>query len=367
MASRRKRGVDRDDPFDQQSTSEADYIYGDDDTLQPTSSAPQIVRKIDIFKLFADRTQPRRAVPLSIRGDWNGDAKSVPGLLQQWHKAAEKELSRDIDVAKIFRDFDTEIVIDPQEYPISDKFLSLVYLANGIRRDGLLNPIQVHRVGDGGYIVAGERRWLAHHLLVLYAENPKKWGVIPAVDTDQDVWAQAQENGNLSPLNAIEMARQLALLIMDIHAAREDVEFDTFDALVSPGGCDRRFYAQVSNGYQYHVSGFTEKILGATGLKSSTQISQYRNLLNLDDEIWIQADEENWTENYCRVNFLQKSSSQGLTTVKPLEDENEVQTFTTVNVQDSNLPSPPLKMTPIWSKSGKFGLSMTKNTPTLSF
>lgn len=289
-----------------------------------------VAKPIKIFELRADRKQPRRTVPPSVRGDWDGRADAVPGLLTKWRSSAEKELSREINVAHIFKGYEQEIDVDPKTQPVADKFLSLVNLASGIRREGLLNPIQINRIGNGGEIVAGERRWLAHHLLAMFSDEPKKWESIPAVDVEPDVWKQAQENGNRSPLNAIEMARQLALLIMDMYEGDDGVQFDSYDALVSPGGSDRPFYAQVADGMSYRIKrGFSDKIVEATGLKSRKQINHYRNLLNLDNETWVIADEENWTENYCRVNFLQKTS----------KDENNADMSTVVDISQGDMLS----------------------------
>jgi hypothetical protein len=239
-------------------------------------------------------------VPLSVRGDWDGSAEGVKKLLEKWGDAVHQERGKAIFPHLVVRRLMEEPVeIDEKTQPLSAKFLSLLQLAGSIRREGLLNPIQVYRQGDGGQIVAGERRWLAHHVLSLYDDDVEQWAMIPAVDTQKvDVWAQATENGRRAPLNAISMARQLALLVMDMYAG--EIDFLPFEALVTDGS-DRAFYAQVADGITYRIKrGMSDQILEVTGLTNRHAIGRYRDLLNLDDDTWMTADEEDWTEGACR-------------------------------------------------------------------
>jgi hypothetical protein len=126
-----------------------------------------------------------------------------------------------------------------------------------------------------------------------------KFARIPAVVKERaDVWRQAEENAARRPLNAIGIARQLALLIMDMY---DGEEFGRFEAVVLPGECDRAYYAQVANGQAWPIKrGMGQAVLTATGLKSKYQISNYRRLLGIEDEMWVQADLENWAEGRIR-------------------------------------------------------------------
>ena len=289
-------------PFDEGLSMEAAdaALYGGELGLDlPDSKKPY---PTDIMLLKADRAQPRQVFPLSIRGDWDGGAKAVYDLLEQWRMRAEDELGTSIKILDVLQGRTEGIDVDPKTQPLADEFVQLLNLATGILREGLLNPILIYRTGKGGRIIAGERRWLAHHVLNFYLprDDSQKWAQIAAFDSQPNVWAQAQENGNRSPLNAIEMARQLALLIMDMYEGDDGVKFDSYDALVSAGS-DRRFYAQVADGKSYPIKrGFGDKVLEATGLKSRRQVQRYRDLLNLDDKNWRMADEHNWTEGRCR-------------------------------------------------------------------
>lgn len=258
-------------------------------------------KPVDIFELRADVTQPRRTVPLSVRGNWDGTADDVPDLLERWGDAAKAERGKPILPHLVVRGLlEDPIEVDEKTEPISYRFLDLLKLAGSIRREGLLNPIQIYRQGTGGQIVAGERRWLAHHVLNMYDEDVEQWSMIPAVQTDKvDVWIQATENGRRAPLNAISMARQLALLIMDMY--KDEAEFASYADTIASGGSDLDFYAQVADGTTYRIKrGMTDQILEVTGLTSRKSVQRYRDLLNLDDETWTIADEEDWTEGACR-------------------------------------------------------------------
>ncbi|QPC85215.1 ParB N-terminal domain-containing protein [Phototrophicus methaneseepsis] len=181
-----------------------------------------------------------------------------------------------------------------------EEFLTLVGLAASIRTNGLINPITVNHQVDRYIIETGERRWLAHHLLL--AEVGNEFAKIPAQEVlEINLWRQADENGNRRPLNAIGMARQIALLIMDMYEHEDQTVFQPYEALVRPGECDRAYYAQVSNGYTYKVKdGYLDKMLKATGLPSSRVLSAYRALLRVDDDLWIKADRDSWPEKWIR-------------------------------------------------------------------
>lgn len=257
-----------------------------------------IAQPTPILTIRPDLRQPRRAIPDVIRGEWDGDPNELVAVLANWHIACENRLGAEIPIVEILLAGAGERPEKASD-PVVESYLSLLDLAASIKVEGLQNPITIaHKT-----IETGERRWLAYHLLNIY--SGKDFSRIPAVEKQKiDVWAQAAENGARAPLNAVGMARQLALLIMDMYARDRGVSFDTYQNVVLPGECDRKFYAQVANGNAFQIKkGMTERVLSVTGLKSKAQISQFRALLSIPDALWMKADSQNWTEGAIRDYF----------------------------------------------------------------
>jgi hypothetical protein len=256
-----------------------------------------LAKPISIRLIWADIKQPRRVFPAEIRGDWQGSPQRVPEMLRQWHEIVEGILDEKIIAANLVMvNGDT---FDRHESEIVNDYFSLCALAGSVVHDKLTNPISVVSGVGGIYLIeTGERRWLAHHLLLMYAHN--RYEKIAAQIVDKaDVYRQANENSARASLNAISMARQLALLLMSMHGVDQ---FDTYETLVLPGECDRKYYAQVANGKLWPVKrGQGARILSATGIKNAVMLNRYRDLLNLTDQQWNTGDDENWSEGALRV------------------------------------------------------------------
>jgi hypothetical protein len=284
----------------------AKEIYGDN---QATSLDTGVVRAkpTPIHQIWADLSQPRRAVPVSVRGRWTGDPDELPELLEHWRMMAEGESGKKIDVVKAIKGY--QALEAEGEDSIYSRYAKLTALAASIYNEGLTNPITIVRNGDMYRVETGERRWLAHHLLAIHMDE-KKFGKVLAREVDFNLFRQASENLARDGFNAIEMTRQIALLIMDARRNSDGTKYDSFDDLVLAGECDRRFYAQVANGNIHRIpEGLGDKIANATGL-SLKRISHYRALLApteddaLNDQIWIDADANGWTEHFIRETYL---------------------------------------------------------------
>jgi hypothetical protein len=256
-------------------------------------SGRQTARPLALGIIMPDPTQPRREVPQTIRR--RAKEQGLPEW-QQWHQVAEYLSGKEIPLNALLRGEGEASEDDKTGVPLVDSFMALVSLAASINRDGLANAITVTSRGAEYVIETGERRYQAFKLLH-GALQDDRFAKIPArVESKSDVWRQAAENGSRKPLNAIGMARQMALLIMALNTSKTYAPFDSFS-----GDCDRAFYAQVADGSANRIpNGASERILQATGLKSKAQIAQYRALLDISDDLWMQADEEDWTENRIR-------------------------------------------------------------------
>lgn len=314
---------DRQPPYSffEGSAQEADHaIYSGGQPASDLADPRLIASPTPIERIWADVKQPRRAVPASIRMHWNGDPEDVADLLGQWHTIAQSRIDAFIaakqaeghDLAPVLLNIvdvlmgrGDGIEVPSDAPPIFNGYLDLLRLAQSIHQEGLIHPITVMEQPAAGrfLIETGERRWLAYWLLYLNM-GEFNWAKIPAIRSDgrDYVWRQAQENTARRQLNAIGMARQLALLIMASRTGLDGVQYDEYDHLVLPGGCDRRYYAQVANGNLHRIpKGSGERIQAAMGL-SMTQLSQYRRLLQLTDDdqvndaIWVRADVEDWPE-----------------------------------------------------------------------
>ncbi len=93
-------------------------------------------------------------------------------------------------------------------------------LANSVKAKGVLQPILVRRLGDGGYeLIAGERRWRAAKLAGL-----KKIPAIIRPATDAEAMEMALiENLQRKDLNPMEAARAYQRLIKEFGLTQEAV------------------------------------------------------------------------------------------------------------------------------------------------
>lgn len=276
--------------------------YRDTRPSNPELNTGRVVAKpLVIHNIWADVKQPRRAVPGLIRVNWDGNPAMVQDLLNHWLLVAEQKAGKHIPVVDILNGRG-EGFAEEDAHPYVADFIKLLRLAQSVHTDGLINPITVIKQGARYVIEGGERRWLAHHLLVQHID--KKYEKIPVIEGNAEdaLWRQAHENNNRDSLNAIAKARQLALLIMDLRRNLND--YQTYEELVEV--CDRIYYAQVANGRIHSIPpGMSERVESAMGL-TIARVNQYRSLLRLtednavNDILWLRASDEWWAEGFMR-------------------------------------------------------------------
>lgn len=271
--------------------------------IEIPDSGRVVAKPTPIMAIHADPKQPRRALPITIRMHWDGNPLDVTGMLAQWQSVAEAAYGQSIPLEALLNGEGEGFGADDCP-PITQDYLALVRLARSIKaKPGLINPITIIQSDDKLVIETGERRWLSYHLLHLTFGD--EWVKIPAAkgDAKNSAWLQAEENTQRRQLNAVSMARQLALLIM---AARGEESYKPFEEVVSGGASDRRFYAQVADGNIHRIPrGMGERLQSAMGI-GMEQLSQYRRLLRLTDDelvndgLWTAADVGNWPESTLR-------------------------------------------------------------------
>lgn len=309
------------------------------------------VQQIPLGSIRPDPRQPRRQIPSLIRAEWGHGY--IESLWEIWlrHYAQENRLSYDqavgglldrlnrvqTDADSVYEDEPVRNKTEASGGTSSKGLHAVVDLAAEIRAEGLMHPIRIVKDGEGYLIESGERRWLAYNFLWWINGGDESWGKIPAQVAPQfSAWQQARENTARSQLNAIQMARQFALLLMDLYAA-EGHEFGSFDEMVEPGACDRPFYAQVADGTVFRIPrGQGEVLIGALGLKNPAQLRQYRALLDHPDEVWVIADDLDWEEGYIRAMDQASLNPIHFARLAALKAAQEGYTVTAVTVSDEN-------------------------------
>jgi hypothetical protein len=293
---------------DEGSVQDADAaIFG---SLRGIESGRLVAKPISIYEIFPDPKQPRRLLPGWLRYD-----RPIEDILNDWWAMANDEAGYAIPLAELLtgeETFRSQDIDTPDPRPIEAAFTKLVNLAATIRRDGgLINPVTVYKTGTVYQLETGERRWLAHHLLS-FALVEERWQKISARLVDSpSIWRQAHENTARDDLNAISLARQLALLVMDIYMEK-GVDFHPYEVF----GHDRHFYAQVADGTSFPIPyGDAERVVAAMGVKSAMQVRHYRALLRLPDDIWQMGDDDNRKEGALREFLKEERETQTPVTV----------------------------------------------------
>lgn len=324
----------------------------------PNEEDRKIAKPISLDKITPDPVQARMTIPVSIQQIAQRD-----GITEwdAWHRLSERMTGRTIDLPALLKGDDippTNSVIveglpvgaEPKDPEIVKTFLELVGLAASIYHDGLINPISVVQVPgiEGRYqIESGEGRWWAHRILLGVLKD-KQWSKIPAlVMSEFSEWRQANENTSRRDLNAISRTRQLARLIMALNRAN-GVTYLPYAEIVKPGQSNQAFYAQVADGYKHKIpDGDIERVAHATGLKKRSRIAQYRALLRLPEDKWIQGDEENLTEGDLRPFVPTKPTERSMFTgVNINKGKSGDSTFTHVNVNGGSSAPAPLTNAP---------------------
>ncbi|NWF69083.1 MAG: ParB N-terminal domain-containing protein [Chloroflexi bacterium] len=253
-----------------------------------------VVKLVSIYEILPDVTQPRRALPSAIRAAWDGSTQSLPRLFTLWEQEVRAERAargetRHFDLLEMLTleprpDADEEAPLGALE----DALLKVINLAASIRRDGLTNPVTAVRLGATAYrLETGERRWLAYHLLAAFFPADDKWKKIPTRLVEEiNVWRQASENTARQDLNAVGKARQYAVLMMDLLAHEQGVQFAPFEQFTH----ERQYYAQTL-AFDKTPYGKREVLLNAMGLKSPAELNRCRKILALPDSVWTLADD----------------------------------------------------------------------------
>ena len=249
-------------------------------------SQPLRIRKLDITEIHPDPLQPRRLIIGQVREMWDGE--NVAALLEQWIDFAN------IDPIAQLQSQDDEHDLDDTTTPEVATLLTIIELAYSIRVDGLTNPITVASDANGYLIETGERRWMAYNLLALLYPEEVNWKKIPArIMPERSVWRQATENNQRDNLNAIAKARQYALLMMAaLQETGEIIEpLDAFDN-------EQAYYAQVADARV--PRGYGERIRTSMGFQNRSSVNRYRDLLTLDEFVWLASDDYGCSEYVLR-------------------------------------------------------------------
>jgi len=254
---------------------------------------------LSIVHIAPDPFQPRRAMPDVLRARWCA-GEDLRAILAEWERVAQALLNeRGYDTRWgewIEPDLNAELLPDlSTAHPHLRMWNDLLRLAGSIFRDGLAVPISVYQDGSAYRLLMGERRLLAFCLLTWMGYDGFQH--IPALVAPRyDPVQQAVENGARKDLNAIGVARQLAVLLMSFNGIQ--VEGSTQPA--------QGWYAQA---YDLRVPrGYADALATVLGLSHTRQISQYRDLLTLPKPVWNWADEFSWPEGKLRA-LRQKATS----------------------------------------------------------
>lgn len=276
----------------------------------------QPIEAVSIHEIHPNTIQPRYSIPHNLTDIFAFNPKNIVDIFERWIIEIQLEKGQqDYDIINFLLGSATDrgerVESDDGEAPPANQLASgkefalmkLIDLAASIRRDGLSNPISLVQHDNRYEIETGERRWLAYHILYWkFGDGDKRpdgsvvnWSRIPARIVNQvDVWRQASENNARDNLNAVSRARQLALLLMDLHGWQNFSKLDACDN-------EQAFYAQVADGSTWRIPrGQGERLLNAMGLSDASQLRQYRALLRLPGELWRKGDDEDLSEGELR-------------------------------------------------------------------
>ncbi|MBZ0316066.1 MAG: ParB N-terminal domain-containing protein [Anaerolineae bacterium] len=207
------------------------------------------VEQLPIQLVRPDPAQPRRVLPETIYQAFHQQhltpyqaLKELIQLVQIAARQKGRPFTHVLDLLPNPNDeteTDVPVTLTPEEILLRD----LANLAVTIRDDGQVNPLTVVDKSEGMthiyQIETGERRYWATWLMMEFLSGYQGDGSIPCIIVPSNrasVFRQAKENTSRAGLNAIAMARQVALLLLAAHG----IESPTSDPVSHGFGTARR-------------------------------------------------------------------------------------------------------------------------------
>lgn len=253
------------------------------------------VDRIAIALIRPDAAQPRRVLPESIHRAFHSEEITPVQALKQYIEKVRiiarqkgRPFENLLDLLITGEESDEVIELTPPEKDLRD----LTNLAVTIRDDGQVNPLTIVDRTTGAvptYVIeTGERRYWANYLDMEFIPGYQGDGMIPCIilpTGEASVFRQAKENTSRSGLNAIAMARQVALLILWVHGIeppKSTISNDFYRQALAYDLRDKREYAP--------------DVVSALGGIHKSQLRRYKALLSLSDEAMELADQHSVDE-----------------------------------------------------------------------
>jgi DNA-binding FrmR family transcriptional regulator len=273
----------------------------------------QRVYEINLDRIMPDLKQPRHLLPHDLRTKLQNKQLSPGDVMRELVLRAE----RDDMVALLILGGKEKGPAEEEDEIVEDS--GLFALARSIREVGLRQPINVYRIDDPDQphqatyrLGEGERRFWAHHLLVLqgYDEFKTIKAIVETLPADEEVIHQRQEAENAARVDLPALARARS---MQRIKERLNLEMGTrvpgTNTIQLPGQRD----LQIAVGQ--HVKSFTGRAIG------DRMVRNYLALLNLSEEAQDLAEAGQLTEKQLRPVTRLKTDEEQLAFIRRIVEE----------------------------------------------
>ncbi|MBZ0308197.1 MAG: ParB/RepB/Spo0J family partition protein [Anaerolineae bacterium] len=279
------------------SITEQDFL--DPGAIQSLRENGLRIERVAIGLIRPYAAQPRRVLPEVIHQAFHRHELTPVQALKQYIEKVRivaREKGRPFENLMDMLVFEQEDESPLELTPMESDLRDLTNLALTLRNDGQVNPLTIVDATEGvvpNYMIeTGERRYWANYINMEFIPNYQGDGSVPCIilpPHQASVFRQAKENTARAGLNAIGMARQAALLLLDVH------DIHPPDTPVS-----HDFYRQALDLDLRGKREYTADILAAMGGINKGYFSYIKSLLQLSDDAIELADRYNISEKHLR-------------------------------------------------------------------
>jgi hypothetical protein len=289
----------------------------------------QRVYEINLNRITPDPKQPRHLLPHDLRTAVFSQTLAPAEAIRELVLRAE----RGDPVALLVLGGRQKGPVEEEDEIIEDT--GLLALAQSIREVGLRQPLNVYRIDDPKQpdltayrLGEGERRYWAHHLLVLqgYEEFNRAKCIVETLPEDEEVIHQRQEAENAARVDLPALARARSM-----QRIKERLNLEMATRI--PGENTIRLPSQreLQVAIGQRVKSFTGRAIG------DRMVRNYLHLLDLSSEIQDLAEAAQLTEKQMRPVMRLQTQAEQLNMIRRIVEEkwsgSKVMQFVTASPQ----------------------------------